>query len=60
MLELFCRLIFIQVWDLHLNDPDCRGVEVGNDYVFSIKTNLTDCGTIMVILISIVKALCCV
>lgn len=51
-------LIFIQVWDLHLNDPDCRGVEVGNDYVFSIKTNLTDCGTIMVILISIVKALC--
>ncbi|XP_016119351.1 E3 ubiquitin-protein ligase SHPRH-like [Sinocyclocheilus grahami] len=37
----------VSVWDLHLNDPDCRGVEVGNDYVFSIKTNLTDCGTIM-------------
>ncbi|XP_058605922.1 pancreatic secretory granule membrane major glycoprotein GP2 isoform X1 [Onychostoma macrolepis] len=37
----------VYVWDMHLNDPDCRGVEVGNDYVFSIKTNLTDCGTIM-------------
>ncbi|XP_042598970.1 pancreatic secretory granule membrane major glycoprotein GP2 isoform X2 [Cyprinus carpio] len=38
----------VYVWDLQLNDPDCRGVEVGNDYVFTIKTNLTDCGTIMV------------
>ncbi|XP_067223004.1 pancreatic secretory granule membrane major glycoprotein GP2 [Chanodichthys erythropterus] len=38
----------VYVWDLQLNDPDCRGVEVGNDYVFSIKKNLTDCGTIMV------------
>ncbi|XP_034015587.1 alpha-tectorin [Thalassophryne amazonica] len=38
----------IYVWDLHLNDPDCRGVEVGEDYVFSIKTNLSDCGTLMV------------
>ncbi|KAF3845593.1 hypothetical protein F7725_008756 [Dissostichus mawsoni] len=28
------------VGDLHLNDPECRGVEVGEDYVFSIKTNL--------------------
>uniref|UniRef100_A0A3Q3WQ62 ZP domain-containing protein n=1 Tax=Mola mola TaxID=94237 RepID=A0A3Q3WQ62_MOLML len=37
----------IYVWDLHLNDPDCRGVEVGDDYVFSIKTNLSDCGSIM-------------
>ncbi|XP_074516551.1 pancreatic secretory granule membrane major glycoprotein GP2 isoform X1 [Sebastes fasciatus] len=37
----------VYVWDLHLNDPDCRGVEVGDDYVFSIKTNLSDCGTIM-------------
>ncbi|KAK1894622.1 Alpha-tectorin [Dissostichus eleginoides] len=36
------------VGDLHLNDPECRGVEVGEDYVFSIKTNLSDCGTIMV------------
>uniref|UniRef100_A0A3B5B584 Si:dkeyp-110a12.4 n=1 Tax=Stegastes partitus TaxID=144197 RepID=A0A3B5B584_9TELE len=35
----------VYVWDLHLNDPDCRGVEVGDDYVFSIKTNLSDCGT---------------
>ncbi|KAI9526973.1 hypothetical protein NQZ68_034643 [Dissostichus eleginoides] len=35
------------VGDLHLNDPECRGVEVGEDYVFSIKTNLSDCGTIM-------------
>lgn len=47
-----------QVWDLQLNDPECRGVEVGNDYVFSIKTNFTDCGTILVILISVAKALC--
>ncbi|CDQ67472.1 unnamed protein product [Oncorhynchus mykiss] len=38
----------VYVWDLHLNDPECRGVEVGDDYVFSIKTNLSDCGTIMV------------
>ncbi|XP_057200178.1 pancreatic secretory granule membrane major glycoprotein GP2 isoform X1 [Triplophysa rosa] len=37
----------IYVWDLHLNNPECRGVEVENDYVFSIKANLTDCGTIM-------------
>ncbi|XP_071354428.1 uromodulin [Trachinotus anak] len=37
----------VYVWDLHLNDPECRGVEVGDDYVFSIKTNLSDCGTIM-------------
>ncbi|XP_030247833.1 alpha-tectorin [Sparus aurata] len=37
----------VRVWDLHLNDPECRGVEVGDDYVFSIKTNLSDCGTIM-------------
>lgn len=36
----------VNVWDLHLNDPECRGVEVGDDYVFSIK-NLSDCGTIM-------------
>uniref|UniRef100_A0A3Q2Y713 Si:dkeyp-110a12.4 n=1 Tax=Hippocampus comes TaxID=109280 RepID=A0A3Q2Y713_HIPCM len=37
-----------QVWDLHLNDPDCRGVEVGDDYVFSIKSNLSHCGSIMI------------
>ncbi|KAK7903928.1 hypothetical protein WMY93_016535 [Mugilogobius chulae] len=37
----------VYVWDLHLNDPECRGAEVGDDYVFSIKTNLSDCGTIM-------------
>ncbi|XP_051578100.1 pancreatic secretory granule membrane major glycoprotein GP2-like [Myxocyprinus asiaticus] len=37
----------VNIWDLHLNDPECRGVEVGNDYIFSIKTNLTDCGTNM-------------
>ncbi|KAJ4921700.1 hypothetical protein JOQ06_002000 [Pogonophryne albipinna] len=36
------------VGDLHLNDPECRGVEVGEDYVFSIKTNLSDCGTVTV------------
>ncbi|KAG9268682.1 pancreatic secretory granule membrane major glycoprotein GP2 [Astyanax mexicanus] len=36
----------VYIWDLHLNDPECRGVEIGSDYVFSIKTNLTDCGTI--------------
>ncbi|KAI4884578.1 hypothetical protein NFI96_034536 [Prochilodus magdalenae] len=36
----------VYIWDLHLNDPECRGVEIGDDYVFSIKTNLTDCGTI--------------
>ncbi|XP_061600150.1 pancreatic secretory granule membrane major glycoprotein GP2 [Cololabis saira] len=38
----------VYVWDLHLNDPECRGVEVGDDYVFSIKTNLSDCGTSIV------------
>ncbi|KAG7229104.1 hypothetical protein INR49_013046 [Caranx melampygus] len=38
----------VYVWDLHLNDPECRGAEVGDHYVFSIKTNLSDCGTIMV------------
>ncbi|XP_067335922.1 alpha-tectorin [Channa argus] len=37
----------VYVWDLHLNDPECRGVEVGDDYVFTIKTNLSDCGTIV-------------
>ncbi|KAM6917381.1 pancreatic secretory granule membrane major glycoprotein GP2 [Lycodopsis pacificus] len=37
----------VYVWDLHLNDPECRGVEVGDDYVFRIKTNLSDCGTTM-------------
>ncbi|XP_072313853.1 uromodulin [Eucyclogobius newberryi] len=37
----------VYVWDLHLNDPDCRGVEVGDNYVFSIRTNLSDCGTVM-------------
>nr|XP_057912764.1 pancreatic secretory granule membrane major glycoprotein GP2 [Doryrhamphus excisus] len=36
----------VYVWDLHLNDPECRGVEVGDDYVFSVKTNLSDCGTV--------------
>ncbi|XP_061651549.1 pancreatic secretory granule membrane major glycoprotein GP2 [Phyllopteryx taeniolatus] len=37
----------VYVWDLHLNDPDCRGAEVGDDYVFSIKSNLSHCGSIM-------------
>ncbi|XP_010876827.2 alpha-tectorin isoform X2 [Esox lucius] len=37
----------VYVWDLHLNDPECRGVEIEDDYVFSIKTNLSDCGTIV-------------
>uniref|UniRef100_A0A3Q2WSA6 Si:dkeyp-110a12.4 n=1 Tax=Haplochromis burtoni TaxID=8153 RepID=A0A3Q2WSA6_HAPBU len=37
----------VYAWDLHLNDPECRGDVVGEDYVFSIKTNLSDCGTIM-------------
>ncbi|XP_061700964.1 pancreatic secretory granule membrane major glycoprotein GP2 isoform X1 [Syngnathoides biaculeatus] len=37
----------VYVWDLHLNDPDCRGVEVGDDYVFSIKSNLSRCGSVM-------------
>lgn len=46
-------LITPQVNDLHLNDPECRGVEIEDDYVFSIKTNLTDCGTIMVNLIRV-------
>ncbi|XP_063079960.1 pancreatic secretory granule membrane major glycoprotein GP2 [Engraulis encrasicolus] len=35
----------VYVWDLHLNDPECRGVEIGDNYVFSIESNLTDCGT---------------
>nr|XP_012776805.2 pancreatic secretory granule membrane major glycoprotein GP2-like [Maylandia zebra] len=37
----------VYAWDLHLNDLECRGDVVGEDYVFSIKTNLSDCGTIM-------------
>ncbi|XP_036398060.1 uromodulin [Megalops cyprinoides] len=36
----------VYIWDLHLNDPECRGVEVDDDYIFTIKTNLSDCGTI--------------
>ncbi|KAL4624012.1 alpha-tectorin-like [Arapaima gigas] len=36
----------VHVWDLHLNDPECRGVMIDDNYVFSIKTNLSDCGTI--------------
>lgn len=43
-----CAFFLMQIWDLHLNDPVCRGVEIGDGYVFTIKTNLTDCGTIMV------------
>uniref|UniRef100_A0A3Q3AUJ1 Si:dkeyp-110a12.4 n=1 Tax=Kryptolebias marmoratus TaxID=37003 RepID=A0A3Q3AUJ1_KRYMA len=35
----------VYVGDLHLNDPECRGVEVDDSYVFSIRTNLSDCGT---------------
>ncbi|XP_031436802.2 uromodulin [Clupea harengus] len=38
----------VYVWDLHLNDLECRGVQIGDNYVFSIKTNLTDCGTLTV------------
>ncbi|XP_036006247.1 alpha-tectorin [Fundulus heteroclitus] len=38
----------VYVEDLHLNDPECRGEEIGDDFVFSIRTNLSDCGTIMV------------
>ncbi|XP_051781251.1 pancreatic secretory granule membrane major glycoprotein GP2 isoform X1 [Erpetoichthys calabaricus] len=36
----------VYVWDLHLNDPSCRGFENDSSYIFSIRTNLTDCGTI--------------
>ncbi|XP_008397299.1 pancreatic secretory granule membrane major glycoprotein GP2 [Poecilia reticulata] len=38
----------VDVDDLHLNDPECRGEEIGDNFVFSIRTNLSDCGTIMV------------
>uniref|UniRef100_M4ALQ6 Si:dkeyp-110a12.4 n=1 Tax=Xiphophorus maculatus TaxID=8083 RepID=M4ALQ6_XIPMA len=38
----------VDVDDLHLNDPECRGEEIGANFVFSIRTNLSDCGTIMV------------
>ncbi|XP_038155506.1 uromodulin [Cyprinodon tularosa] len=38
----------VYVEDLHLNDPECRGEEIGDGFVFSIRTNLSDCGTIMV------------
>lgn len=41
-------MFLLQVWDLHLNDPECRGVHAGDDYVFSIRTNLSDCGTVTV------------
>ncbi|XP_066478848.1 uromodulin-like [Tiliqua scincoides] len=37
----------ILISDLHLNDPECHGTKVDNQYVFSIKTNFTDCGTRM-------------
>nr|XP_056709660.1 pancreatic secretory granule membrane major glycoprotein GP2-like isoform X2 [Euleptes europaea] len=37
----------ILISDLHLNDPECHGAEVGNLYVFNIKTNFTDCRTRM-------------
>nr|XP_008121120.1 PREDICTED: pancreatic secretory granule membrane major glycoprotein GP2 isoform X1 [Anolis carolinensis] len=37
----------ILISDLHLNDPECQGTEIENFYVFSIKTNFTDCGTRM-------------
>ncbi|XP_068121022.1 pancreatic secretory granule membrane major glycoprotein GP2-like, partial [Hyperolius riggenbachi] len=37
----------ILISDLHLNDPECRGREIDDSYVFSIQTNFTDCGTIM-------------
>ncbi|XP_023968558.1 alpha-tectorin-like isoform X2 [Chrysemys picta bellii] len=37
----------ILISDLHLNDPECHGTETGSFYVFSIKTNFTDCGTRM-------------
>ncbi|XP_062864018.1 pancreatic secretory granule membrane major glycoprotein GP2 [Trichomycterus rosablanca] len=35
----------VYIWDLHLNDPECRGAQIKEDYVFTIKTNFTDCGT---------------
>ncbi|XP_023694914.1 pancreatic secretory granule membrane major glycoprotein GP2 [Paramormyrops kingsleyae] len=38
----------VSVWDLHLNDPECRGVEINDNYVFRVKTNLSDCGTVTV------------
>nr|XP_020666864.1 pancreatic secretory granule membrane major glycoprotein GP2-like [Pogona vitticeps] len=37
----------ILISDLHLNDPECHGSIVDNLYVFSIKTNFTNCGTRM-------------
>ncbi|XP_071996835.1 uromodulin-like [Engystomops pustulosus] len=37
----------IYISDLHLNDPECRGRETGDSFIFSIQTNFTDCGTIM-------------
>ncbi|KAJ8399430.1 hypothetical protein AAFF_G00411420 [Aldrovandia affinis] len=52
-MEVFIPSVFflskvppVNAWDLHLNDAECRGVEIDEDYVFSIKTNLSDCGTI--------------
>ncbi|GCB66842.1 hypothetical protein scyTo_0010156 [Scyliorhinus torazame] len=36
----------VHIWDLHLNDPECHGLETENFYVFRIKMNLSDCGTI--------------
>ncbi|KAM4043670.1 pancreatic secretory granule membrane major glycoprotein GP2-like [Anomaloglossus baeobatrachus] len=38
----------IYISDLHLNDAECRGREADDSYIFSIQTNFTDCGTIMV------------
>ncbi|XP_077148434.1 pancreatic secretory granule membrane major glycoprotein GP2-like [Ranitomeya variabilis] len=38
----------IYISDLHLNDPECRGREADDSYIFSIQTNFTVCGTIMV------------
>ncbi|XP_007892721.1 pancreatic secretory granule membrane major glycoprotein GP2 [Callorhinchus milii] len=37
----------VYIWNLHLNDPECQGFENEDSYVFRVKTNLSDCGTIM-------------
>ncbi|XP_032877740.1 pancreatic secretory granule membrane major glycoprotein GP2-like [Amblyraja radiata] len=40
------RIPPVYIRDLHLNDPECQGTETEDFYVFSVKTNLSDCGTL--------------
>ncbi|XP_061425069.1 uromodulin-like [Lethenteron reissneri] len=36
----------VQIYDLHLNDRSCRGTETEDAFVFQVKTNYSNCGTV--------------